>query len=314
MLKVTTADIVEIFKLEIVCGEVGIDRIITKDVVYRPGLILAGFFDVYPAERVQILGNTELSFFESIPEESKAIRMAKLCTEKTPCIVITHQNAVPKELVEAAVKYNVPVLKTKLKTTQFASRLTNYLESKLAPIVTLHAELVDVYGIGVLIMGDSGVGKSEIALELVKRGHRLVADDSVEISQIENELVGQAPEILRHLLEVRGLGILNIMTMFGAGSVRHSMPISLVISLEAWDQQKDYERLGLDEEKMKIHDMKITKVTIPVSAGRNLAVITEVAAMNFRLKSLGINAAEEIVERIDAKMAIDFAKTDDVEQ
>ncbi len=308
MLKVTTADIVEIFNLEIICGAEGTSRTITKDVLYRPGLIFAGFFDIYPAEKVQILGNTELSFFESIAEENKAIRMAKLCTENTPCIVITHNNEAPKELVAAAIEAKVPVLKTKMKTTQFASRLTNYLESKLAPIVTLHAELVDVYGIGVLITGDSGVGKSEIALELVKRGHRLIADDSVEISQIENELVGEAPEILRHLLEVRGLGILNIMTMFGAGSVRHSMPISLVISLEAWDQQKDYERLGLDEEKMKIIDMEVTKVTIPVSAGRNLAVITEVAAMNFRLRTLGINAAEEIVDRIDAKMAIDAEK------
>lgn len=186
-----------------------------------------------------------------------------------------------------------------MKTTRFSSQLTNFLESKLAPTTAVHGVLVDVYGIGVLIIGKSGVGKSETALELVKRGHRLVADDCVEIRQEDQDtLVGNSPELIEHLLEIRGLGIINVMTLFGAGAVRSNKRITMVVNLETWDSKKQYDRLGLDEEKMKIIDTEITKLTIPVRPGRNLAVIIEVAAMNYRLKRMGVNAAQQFTERL----------------
>lgn len=191
------------------------------------------------------------------------------------------------------------MLRSKQKTTRFSSLLTNFLESKLAPTTAVHGVLVDIYGVGVLITGKSGVGKSETALELVKRGHRLVADDCVEIRQEDEDyLVGNSPELIEHLLEIRGLGIINVMTLFGAGAVRSYKKISVVMNLELWDPKKQYDRLGLDEEKMKIIDTEVTKLTIPVRPGRNLAVIIEVAAMNFRLKRMGMNAAEQFTNRL----------------
>jgi HPr kinase/phosphorylase len=299
LVKVRTKDIVEKFQLELICGEEGINRPITMSDISRPGIELAGFFEFYPAERIQLLGMTELTFFQQLSDREKETRMEKLCTDITPAIIITRGLEVPKELIEAAERESVPVLRTTLKTTRFASRLTNFLESKLAPTTAVHGVLVDVYGIGVLITGKSGVGKSETALELVKRGHRLVADDCVEIRQEDQDtLVGTSPDLIEHLLEIRGLGIINVMTLFGAGAVRSNKRITLVINLETWDPKKQYDRLGLDEEKMKIIDTEITKLTVPVRPGRNLAVIIEVAAMNYRLKRMGVNAAQQFTERL----------------
>lgn len=211
---------------------------------------------------------------------------------------------VPQELIEASNDNNVPVLVTQLTTTRFSSRLTNFLESKLAPTTAIHGVLVDIYGIGVLIMGKSGVGKSETAPELIKKGHRLVADDSVEIRQeAENMLIGNPPPLLENLLEIRGIGIINIMTLFGASAVRPYKRITLVVELETWDPDKGYDRLGLDEEKMKIIDTNVTKLTIPVQPGRNVSVIIEVAAMNYRLKKMGVNAAEEFARRLEEVIA-----------
>jgi HPr kinase/phosphorylase len=225
--------------------------------------------------------------------------MERLCTDITPAIIVTRDLEVPVELIEASERESVPVLRANMKTTRFSSRLTNYLESKLAPTTAVHGVLVDIYGIGVLITGKSGVGKSETALELVKRGHRLVADDCVEIRQEDQDtLVGASPDLIEHLLEIRGLGIINVMTLFGAGAVRSNKRITLVINLEIWDAAKQYDRLGLDDEKMKIIDTEITKITVPVRPGRNLAVIIEVAAMNYRLKRMGVNAAQQFTERL----------------
>jgi HPr kinase/phosphorylase len=297
--KVRTRDIIEKFQLELISGEEGIDRPITTSDISRPGIEMAGYFDYYPAERIQLLGKTELSFFEKLDENARKTRMEKLCTDITPAIIVTREMEVPKELIEASERESVPVLRSPLKTTRFSSRLTNYLEGKLAPTTAVHGVLVDIYGIGVLITGKSGVGKSETALELVKRGHRLVADDCVEIRQEDQDtLVGSAPELIEHLLEIRGLGIINVMTLFGAGAVRSHKRISLVIDLELWDPNKQYDRLGLDEEKVKIIDTEVTKITVPVRPGRNLAVIIEVAAMNFRLKRMGVNAAQEFTNRL----------------
>lgn len=299
MAKVYTKDIIEKFELELISGEEGINRPIVTSDLSRPGIELAGYFNFYPAERIQLIGKTELTFTERLHDMDRQDRFERLCTDITPAIIISRGMEVPNDLVEASVRESVPLLRTKQKTTRFSSLLTNYLESKLAPTTAVHGVLVDVYGVGVLITGKSGVGKSETALELVKRGHRLVADDCVEIRQEdENTLVGTSPELIEHLLEIRGLGIINVMTLFGAGAVRSYKRISVVMDLELWDQNKQYDRLGLDEEKMKIIEMELPKLTIPVRPGRNLAVIIEVAAMNFRLKRMGVNAAEQFSNRL----------------
>lgn len=300
MAKVRTIDLIKEFQLELICGEEGINRPITTSDLSRPGLEIAGYFDYYPADRIQILGMTELSFFSKLTSEERVSRMQMLCSDITPCIVITRGLEVPKELLMASEAVSVPVLRTTMKTTRFSSRLTNFLESKLAPTTAVHGVLVDIYGVGVMITGKSGVGKSETALELVKRGHRLVADDCVEIRQEDDEtLVGNSPELIEHLLEIRGVGIINVMTLFGAGAVRSHKRISLVINLELWDQQKNYDRLGLEEEKVRIIDTDITRMNIPVRPGRNIAVIIEVAAMNFRLKRMGVNTAQQFTEKLN---------------
>jgi HPr kinase/phosphorylase len=299
LVKVRTKDIIEKFGLELIAGEEGINRPITTSDISRPGLEMAGYFDYYPAERIQLVGKTELSFVEKLNNSEREIRLERLCTDITPGIIVTRGLDIPDELIEAAERESVPLLRSKQKTTRFSSLLTNFLESKLAPTTAVHGVLVDIYGVGVLITGKSGVGKSETALELVKRGHRLVADDCVEIRQEDEDyLVGNSPELIEHLLEIRGLGIINVMTLFGAGAVRSYKKISVVMNLELWDPKKQYDRLGLDEEKMKIIDTEVTKLTIPVRPGRNLAVIIEVAAMNFRLKRMGMNAAEQFTNRL----------------
>lgn len=299
MPKVRTKDIYERFHLELISGEEGINRPITTSDISRPGIEMAGYFEYYPAERIQLLGKTELSFYGELPVNERISRMERLCTDITPAIIITRGLDIPQELIEASERESVPVLRSNMKTTRFSSRLTNFLESKLAPTTAVHGVLVDIYGIGVLITGKSGVGKSETALELVKRGHRLVADDCVEIRQEDQDtLVGTSPDLIEHLLEIRGLGIINVMTLFGAGAVRSNKRITLVINLEIWEAAKQYDRLGLDEEKMKIIDTEITKITVPVRPGRNLAVIIEVAAMNYRLKRMGVNAAQQFTERL----------------
>jgi HPr kinase/phosphorylase len=299
MAKVRTKDLIEKFHLELMSGEEGINRPITTSDLSRPGLEMAGFFTYYPKERVQILGKTELTFFQKLTDEEKRNRMDQLCTDSTPAIIVSREMEIPQELIDASEEKSVPLLRSPLKTTRLSSHLTNFLEGKLAPTTAVHGVLVDVYGVGVLIVGKSGVGKSETALELVKRGHRLVADDCVEIRQEDQDtLIGNAPDLIEHLLEIRGLGIINVMTLFGAGAVRSYKRITLIIDLEIWDAKKQYDRLGLDEEKMKIIDTDIPKLTVPVRPGRNLAVIIEVAAMNFRLKRMGLNAAEQFTNKL----------------
>ncbi|WLR41459.1 HPr(Ser) kinase/phosphatase [Bacillus carboniphilus] len=311
MAKVRTQDLIDKFQLELVSGEEGVGRPISTSDLSRPGLEMAGYFAYYPKERVQILGKTEISFFHKLEQSERVNRMNRLCTDATPAIIVTRDMEVPDELIEASENAAVPVLKSDQKTTRLSSRLTNFLESKLAPSTAIHGVLVDIYGVGVLIIGKSGVGKSETALELVKRGHRLVSDDCVEITQEDQDtLIGSSPPLIEHLLEIRGLGIINVMTLFGAGAVRNHKRITLVINLELWDQSKQYDRLGLDEEKMKILDTELTKLTVPVRPGRNLAVIIEVAAMNFRLKRMGLNAAEQFTSKL--AHAIDDGENDDI--
>ncbi|WP_198029984.1 HPr(Ser) kinase/phosphatase [Oceanobacillus manasiensis] len=299
MSTVRTKDLLEHFNLELVAGKDGIHREITTSDISRPGIEMTGYFKYYPKERLQLIGKTEMAYYMELSDADKRDRAANLCTDITPGIVISRGMDIPEALIEAANESGVPILHSPRKTTRVISRLTNYLETKFAPFTAIHGVLVDIYGVGVLITGQSGVGKSETALELVKRGHRLVADDSVEIRQEDyDSLVGNSPPLIEHLLEIRGLGIINVMTLFGAGSVRSHKRISLIINLEIWDKKKQYDRLGLDEDKMRIMEVDIPKATIPVRPGRNLAVIIEVAAMNFRLKRMGVNAAEEFSERL----------------
>ncbi|WP_025025553.1 HPr(Ser) kinase/phosphatase [Caldalkalibacillus mannanilyticus] len=301
MKQIKVKEIVERFNLEVASGEEGLNRLIKTSDISRPGLEMAGYFTYYPSERVQLLGKTELSFFHELSTEEKADRMERLCHDQTPCICISRGMEVPEELLRASNLHQIPVLKSTFTTTQLLGKVTSFLENQLAPTTSMHGVLVDIYGVGVLIAGGSGIGKSETALELVKRGHRLIADDLVEIKQpAENVLIGNPPELLRHLLEIRGVGIINVMTLFGAGAVRNFKKVAMVCTLENWDSTKQYDRLGLDEERIKIIDTYLPKMTIPVRPGRNLAVIIEVAAMNFRLKRMGFNAAETFSQRLAA--------------
>ncbi|MFC4601483.1 HPr(Ser) kinase/phosphatase [Cohnella hongkongensis] len=304
--KVRVSELVQQFHLEIVAGEDGLRRTIVTDDLNRPGLEMAGYFNYYPADRAQMLGRTELAFLDTLTSEERRDRMERLCHEETPCIIITRGLEAPAELVEIANERNFPVLRSSVATTILLSRITNFLEKKLAPSATIHGVLVDVYGLGMLITGGSGIGKSETALELVKRGHRLIADDAVEIRQTaDNLLFGSSPELIRHLLEIRGLGILNVMTLFGAGAVKNQTSISLVVRLENWQQDKQYDRLGLDEETTKIIETEVPLLTVPVRPGRNLAVILEVAAMNYRLKRMGYNAALQFTNKLTEAISED---------
>jgi HPr kinase/phosphorylase len=312
--KVKVSDLVKQFHMEVICGDEGLKRVITVADLYRPGLEMAGYFNYYPLERVQILGKTELAFFYTLTADVRRDRMERLCNEETPCILITRGMDVPEELIHAATEKQMPVIRSNVPTTTLASQITDFLENKLAPTTTIHGVLVDIYGIGILISGTSGIGKSETALELVKRGHRLIADDAVEIRQsAQNVLVGNAPELIKHLLEIRGVGIINVMTLFGAGAIRNNTRISVVINLEIWQQDKQYDRLGLDEETTKIIDTDIPLVTIPVRPGRNLAVIVEVAAMNYRLKRMGYNAAQQFTNKLTETLAGDMDENEDID-
>ena len=300
MPKITTRELAEKLNLEVISGEKGLDRLITTDELSRPALQLAGYFSHYSPKRIQILGTSELSFFKLIPDIEKKSRMRMLCTRVTPCIIISRELEVPKELIEAANKYDTPVLRCRQDTTKLMGNISNHLRRVFAPTTSNHGVFIEVYGIGVLITGESGIGKSEIALELIKRGHRLVADDRVDIREIEKGfLIGSCEStLIKHLLEIRGLGIINVMTLFGTGAVRSDKRLQLNIHLETWNDQKQYDRIGLGNESKEILNSKIEKKTIPVRPGRNVAIIIESAAMNYRLNQMGINTAKEFTTKL----------------
>lgn len=301
---VTVQDLLDELPLDVIDDAQGLSRLVQSYEIHRPGLALAGFHTHYPSERVQVLGRTEMAFVSSLTNAEAKERMARICSyPDTPCIVVTREQEMPSCMLEEARRAGVPLLRTPLSTPKFIAQLTTYLEMRLAPETLVHGVLVDVYGIGILITGSSGIGKSETALELLKHGHRLVADDAVEIRQIsEDTLVGSTPPLLQHLLEIRGLGVLNAMTLFGAGAIRTHKRIEMIIELEAWQDDRPYDRLGLDEAKRKILDVELTSITVPVRPGRNLAIIIEVAAMNQRLKRMGYNAAKELSEKLMSSM------------
>jgi len=296
---VTVADLVKVNRLDIYSGEDDLDRPITTSDISRPGLELTGYFNYYPARRVQLLGITETSFAKGMSHEKLLDVMRKMCQPETPAFVISTQLDPPEELKESAKEAGIPILGTKLTTSRVLSNMTNFLEGKLAERQSVHGVLVDIYGVGVMITGDSGVGKSETALELVKRGHRLIADDRVEVyQQDEQTLVGAAPAILSHLLEIRGIGIIDVMNLFGAGAVRSETDIDLIVHLEAWHDDNHFDRLGNNGESQRFFDVVVPKITIPVKTGRNLAIIIEAAAMNFRARSMGYDATKVFDENL----------------
>jgi len=300
MNSVTLASIIREFKLEraVPCGNPEETRIGIADVT-RPGLQLAGYFDHFGPDRIQVIGNMETAYLDRLTIRERRARIDALFATGIPCLILTRNHAVMPEMEAAARKYDIPVLRTTTPTSEFMASLGKYLNVELAPRTSLHGVLVEVYGEGILILGESGVGKSETALEIVKRGHRLIADDLVEVRRVsDTTLLGQAPEIIRHLIEIRGIGILDVKELYGVSSVKIQENINFVINLEIWDESKSYDRVGLNEEHTDILGIDVPSLTIPVRPGRNLAVIVEVAAINFRQKQMGYNAAKALTERV----------------
>lgn len=294
------ASIVDAFHLEKIYESSDFDKVeITSSEVNRPGLQIIGFFDYFDPRRIQILGMVEISYLREFDRQKRAECFDQLLSKKMPVIVVTRSLEIFPELLDAAKKYDVSIIRSDGNTSSVMSALISYLNLHLAPRITRHGVLVEVHGEGVLILGESGVGKSESAVELVKRGHRFVADDAVEIKRVSDKtLVGTAPEIIRHFIEIRGIGIVDIRRLFGMGAVKDTEKIDMVIHLEPWEDGKPYDRLGLVDEYTNILGINIPSVTIPVRPGRNLAIIVEVAAMNNRQKRMGYNAAEELNQRL----------------
>lgn len=275
------------------------DVMISHSDINRPALQLVGFFDYFDSERVQIMGKVEYTYLEKMDEASRRKVFHKLCSSKIPCLIMSRELEPFDDMLEVAVANGVPIFQTKKTTSYFMAEIIRWLKKKLAPRISIHGVLVDVYGEGVLIMGESGIGKSESALELIKRGHRLVADDVVEIKKVsEDTLLGSSPDIIRHFIELRGIGIIDVKTLYGVESVKKVQEINLVIKLELWNPEKEYDRLGLTEEHIEILGNKVTSHSIPIRPGRNIAIIVESAAINHRQKQMGYNAAEELNNRV----------------
>ena len=280
------------------------ERFVEDAGLTRPALQLAGFYDYFNSTRVQIIGNAEYEYIKTLEPAVARERYDKLTSYHSPCIIYARGLEPDMGMIAACHRNHVPLLVSHKTTTGLTAELTRWLKVQLAERVTIHGVLVDVYGIGVLIMGDSGIGKSEVALELIRRGHRLVSDDVVEIRKVSDAtLVGYAPELTRHLLELRGIGILNIKNMFGVESVKDTMNIDLVINLQEYDREDAYDRLGLDEQHTAFLGIRVVSHTIPIRPGRNIAIIVEGAAVNARAKYMGYNAAQELCDRMNAKLA-----------
>ena len=284
--------------------------------VNRPGLALSGYLDIFDHDRVQVLGKSEFGFLDSLDPALSVERLTDFVALRPPAIIVTRDLPVPEGLLAACRTSEVPLFRTKDMTSNFMGALIAFLTLRLAPRITQHGVLVEIYGEGVLLTGDSGVGKSETAIELIKRGHRLIADDAVEIRRVSSKtLVGSAPENIRHFIELRGVGIVNARRIFGIGAVKLTEKIDMVIKMEQWDSEKMYDRMGLDSEYAEILGIQVEQTTIPVRPGRNLAVIIEVAAMNHRQKRMGYNAARELMQRLGMEVDEDpgALKSDDWE-
>ena len=297
---VTVKDLMEAMHLQLLAGEGGLDKKITSDMISRPGLEFAGFYDYFDNKRMLLVGSKDATFLHKQGEEAIRRNLDYIFSHDIPCVVISKNVIINPIFYEMGNKYNTAVFRMDLPTTPSSSKLYVYLQDKLAERISVHGTLMDIGGMGTLIIGKSGIGKSETAHDLIKRGHQLVADDLVEIVEREpGNLIGTSPNVLKRYMEIRGIGIVDVISMFGAASFRDKKMIRLVVELESWNQDKYYDRLGIDEQKAKYFNTEIPKVTIPVMPGRNVALLVESAAMNEKLKYLGTNAAKEFIEKIN---------------
>ena len=289
-------------KFKLVSGKSGLNNKVLSSNINRTGLALSGFFSYFPTHRVQIFGKTEFSYLNKMKKDAKEKCLKQLFLHKFPCIIVTSGLKPLNEMIELSNEKSIPLLCSSVETQELMQKFAFYLESELAPSMTLHGDLVEVYGVGVLILGDSGVGKSETALEMIERGHRLIADDVIRIKREPGRtLSGSSNEILKHYMEIRGLGIIDIKNLFGTRSVRDKKRAELIVYLEEWKKNKPYDRLGLKEQRCSILGVPVSKLIVPVRPGRNLAIIIEVAALNHRLKKIGINSARELENEIHVR-------------
>ena len=313
MASVSLKTIIERMKLENLTPELDIKKIrISQPDINRPALQLAGYFEHFEATRLQVIGFVEYTYMESFSDEEKEKMYKEFLSFDIPGVVFCRELIPDPIFIKIALQEKVPVLMTKKSTSAFMAEIIRWLNVKLAPCISIHGVLVDVYGVGVLITGESGIGKSETAIELIKRGHRLVSDDVVELRRVSEEtLIGSAPDITKHFIEMRGVGIIDVKTLYGVSSVRETQTIDLVIKLEDWDKDKEYDRLGLEEEYTEYLGNKIVCHRIPIRPGRNLAVICESAAVNHRQKAMGYNAAQELYNRVQNSLAKRRSEEDD---
>lgn len=305
MRSVKLTKLVEDLKLENSTPDVDMSEIeLTVPDINRPALQLTGYYDHFAQERAEVIGYVEYTYLMSLSREEKIKAYEKLMSSEIPCVIFTTQMEPDEDMLELANKHNVPTLCTKRGTSEFTAEIIRWLTVELAPCISIHGVLVDVFGEGVLIMGESGIGKSEAALELIRRGHRLVSDDVVEIRRVSDvTLVGSAPDITKHFIELRGIGIIDVKTLYGVEHVQDTQSIDLVIKLEEWNKEREYDRLGLEEEYTEFLGNRVVCHSLPIRPGRNLAVIVETAAVNHRQKKMGYNAAEELYKRVQENLA-----------
>ena len=304
MQSVSLSKIIEKMGLKNLTPDIDVSQIkVEQTDINRPALQLTGFFEHFPTDRVQVIGHVENTYLTTLDEGRKKYIYDQIFGANIPCMIFCRGIQPDEYILEAGNKYNVPVLVTNMTTSSFMAEIIRWLNVELAPCISIHGVLVDVYGEGVLIMGESGIGKSEAALELIKRGHRLVTDDVVEIRKVSDEtLIGTAPDITRHFIELRGIGIIDVKTLFGVESVKETQGIDMVIKLEDWNKDKEYDRLGLEEQYTEFLGNKVVCHSTPIRPGRNLAIIVESAAVNHRQKKMGYNAAQELYRRVQANL------------
>ncbi|MBN1522815.1 MAG: HPr(Ser) kinase/phosphatase [Candidatus Aureabacteria bacterium] len=289
----------DVLKLKIVAGVKGLKRKITVAELNRPGLALTGYFDYFAKRRIQVLGKVEIYYLKTLPPGERKEKIQRLFKQKIPCIIVARQYTPPEEIIRYANQFNTAIMRSPLITMHLVNKATLFLDNAFAPTTTMHATLVEVFGVGVLLIGKSGIGKSECALSLIKRGHRLVSDDVIRIRLEDGiQLYGSGPELTRHFMEIRGIGIINVQTLFGAGCVRKEKRIDLAITLERWDKNTDYDRLGIDEKSIDILGISRPHITIPIRPGREISLIIEAACLNQRLKWMGVNPAKELNDEL----------------
>ena len=304
MYGVTITELITKMKMKNVLQEIDADKVVLSHPdVNRPALQLTGFFDHFDRERVQIIGWVEQAYINTLPREVRMERYDKLLSSEIPCVVYSRGQEPDEDMQNLCLHYQVPLMVSEKSTSDLMAEVIRWLKVKLAPCISIHGVLVDVFGEGVLIMGESGIGKSEAALELIKRGHRLVSDDVVEIRKVSDAtLVGSAPDITKHFIELRGIGIIDVKSLYGVESVKDTQNIDMVIKLEDWDKDKEYDRLGLEDRYTEFLGNQVVCHNIPIRPGRNLAIIVESAAVNYRQKKMGYNAAQELYNRVQANL------------